>query len=58
MKLEGLSLLGHGRVKPAGNPTPAINPATGAALEPGYFWATSKDVEQAAQLAARAFACV
>lgn len=56
MKLEGLSLLGHGRVKRAGKPTPAINPTTGAALEPGYFWATSKDVEQAAQLAAKAFA--
>ncbi len=56
MKLEGLSLLGPGRVKPSGKPTPAINPATGAALEPGYFWATTADVEHAAQLAARAFA--
>ncbi|HXR05273.1 MAG TPA: aldehyde dehydrogenase (NADP(+)) [Verrucomicrobiae bacterium] len=56
MKLEGLSLLGRGCVKPAGKPTPAINPVTGAALQPGYFWATSADVEQAAQLAARAFA--
>lgn len=56
MKLEGLSLLGYGRVKPAGKPTPAINPATGAALEPGYFWATTTDVEHAAQLAAGAFA--
>jgi 2,5-dioxopentanoate dehydrogenase len=56
MKLEGLSILGYGRVKPAGQPTPAINPATGAALEPGHFWAALPDVEQAAQLAARAFA--
>src|SRR5215510_1925338 len=56
MKLEGLSILGHGRVKAAGKPTPAQNPATGAALEPGYFWATTQDVEQAAQLAAKAFA--
>jgi NADP-dependent aldehyde dehydrogenase len=56
MKLEGLSLLGHGRVKRAGKPTPAINPATGAALEPGYFWATTADVDRAAQLAAGAFA--
>ncbi len=56
MKLEGLSLLGHGCVKPAGKPTPAVNPATGAALEPGYFWATPADVEHAAQLAAQAFA--
>jgi NADP-dependent aldehyde dehydrogenase len=56
MKLEGHSILGSGRAKPAGRPTPAINPATGAALEPGFFWATALEVEQAAQLAARAFA--
>src|SRR6266550_7393653 len=56
MKLEGLSILGSGRAKPAGEPTPAINPATGAALGPDYFWATAADVEQAAQLAAKAFA--
>ncbi len=56
MKLEGLSILGRNRVKPAGKTTPAFNPATGAALEPGYFWATVADVEQAAQLAAKAFA--
>ena len=55
MKLEGLSLIGHGRAKPIGKPAPAINPATGAALEPGYFWATAADVEHAAQLAATAF---
>jgi NADP-dependent aldehyde dehydrogenase len=56
MKLEGLSILGHNRVKPAGKPTPALNPATGAALEPAYFWATSQDVDRAAQLASDAFA--
>jgi len=56
MKLEGLSILGSGRVKPAGKPTPAVNPATGAALAPDYFWATTVDVESAAQLAAKAFA--
>jgi len=55
MKLEGLSLLGHGRVRPAGKPTPAINPATGAALAPGYFWAAAEDVEHGIQLAAKAF---
>ena len=55
MKLEGLSILGAGRVKPAGKPTPAINPATGAALEPHYFWATSADADQAALRAAKAF---
>ena len=48
--------LGHGRVKPAGKPTPAVNPATGATLKPGYFWAAPADVEHAAALAARAFA--
>jgi alpha-ketoglutaric semialdehyde dehydrogenase len=42
-------------VTAAGKQTPAMNPATGAALEPGYFWATSNDVEQAAQLASKAF---
>src|SRR5438552_609976 len=55
MKLEGLSICGYNRVKPSGTPTQAINPATAAQLEPGYFWATPEDVTQAAQLAARAF---
>src|SRR6266702_2565036 len=55
MKLEGLSICGYNRVKPSGTPTQAINPATAAQLEPGYFWATPEDVAQAAQLAARAF---
>lgn len=56
MKLEGLSILGAHRAKAAGKPTPAINPATGAALGPDYFWATATDVDAAAQLAAKAFA--
>src|SRR5438132_280818 len=55
MKLEGLSIIGSNRVPPAGKQTQALNPATGAALEPGYFWATANDVEQAAQLASVAF---
>src|SRR4029079_17149983 len=55
MKLEGLSILGQGRVKSAGKTVSAMNPATGAALEPGYSHATTPDVEQAAQLAAKAF---
>jgi NADP-dependent aldehyde dehydrogenase len=55
MKPEGLSLVGHNRVKPAGKPTPAINPANGAELQPGYYWATPQDVSHAAQLAAAAF---
>jgi len=56
MKLEGLSIIGASRAKQTGQPTPAINPATGAELGPGYFWATADDVDAAAQLAAQAFA--
>ena len=56
MKLEGLSIIGQSRVRPAGKAVPAMNPASGAALGPDYFWATNADVEQAAQLAAKAFA--
>jgi NADP-dependent aldehyde dehydrogenase len=56
MKLEGLSIIGQSRAKEAGKPTRAVNPATGAELEPGYHWATLQDVEHAAQLAATAFA--
>ncbi|MDE3068419.1 MAG: aldehyde dehydrogenase (NADP(+)) [Verrucomicrobiota bacterium] len=55
MKLEGLSIIGQSRARPAGKPKPAVNPATGTTLEPGYFWATSADVERAVQLAAEAF---
>jgi NADP-dependent aldehyde dehydrogenase len=56
MKLAGLSLLGQNRLKPVGSPRHAINPATGAALDPAYYWATSQEVESAAQLATSAFA--
>ena len=56
MKLEGLSIIGSSRTKAAGKPTPAINPATGIALGPDYFWASTADVDAAAQLAAKAFA--
>src|SRR6266496_4724086 len=55
MKLEGLSIIGKGRGKPAGRPMPAINPATGTTLGPDYFWATTADVDAAAQLAEKAF---
>ncbi len=55
MKLEGLSIIGARRAKPAGQPTPAVNPATGAKLEPGYFFATIADVDDAAHLAFKAF---
>lgn len=56
MKPEGLSIIGKGRVKAAGTAIAALNPATGATLEPAYYWATNADVDAAAQLAARAFA--
>lgn len=56
MKLEGLSFIGSRRAKAVGKPTRAINPATGAALEPDYFWATTAEVDAAAQLAWDAFA--
>ena len=55
MKLEGLSLIGFGAVKAAGAAIRAVNPASGAALDPGYHWATAADVDQAARLAAQAF---
>jgi len=55
MKLDGLSILGQARVKAAGKPNAAINPATGAAIGPDFFWATTADVDAAAQLAAKAF---
>ena len=56
MKLEGLSFIGNSRAKAVGKPTRAINPATGATLEPDYFWSTTTDVDAAAQLAWKAFA--
>lgn len=55
MKLEGLSIIGQGRAKAAGKPASALNPATGAAIGPDYFWASTADVDAAAQLADRAF---
>ena len=55
LNLQGLSILGFSRVKPSGQPTRALNPATGETLSPGYFWATREDVHRAASLAAEAF---
>src|SRR5436190_20598906 len=56
MSLEGLSILGHSRVKPAGKAVPAINPANGSELPIPFYWATSEDVSRAAELASKAFA--
>jgi 2,5-dioxopentanoate dehydrogenase len=55
MELLGLSILGQSRVKASGRPTRAVNPASGARLKPGYYWATAQDGDRAAQLAAQAF---
>ncbi len=55
MKLEGLSILGQRRVQSSGRPTRAVDPATGARLKPGYYWATAEDGDRAARLAAQAF---
>src|SRR5439155_7035185 len=56
MKLAGVSIIGQSRARPAGQPVPAINPATGSRLEPEYFWTSLAEVDQTAQLAAKAFA--
>jgi len=56
MTLEGLSILGNNRVKPAGKAVPAINPGNGAELPTHFYWATVDDVSRAAELAAKAFA--
>jgi NADP-dependent aldehyde dehydrogenase len=55
MKLEGLSILGQSRGKPAGQPTSALNPATNARIGPDYYWATTEQVDQAARMAEEAF---
>jgi len=55
MKLEGLSIIGNHRATAAGQPKSALNPATGVAIAPDYFWATSSDIEAATKLAAKAF---
>jgi len=55
MKLEGLSLLGSGRVQPGGAPQTAVESATGVALEPKFYWASPADVDRAVKLATAAF---
>jgi len=56
MNLEGVSILGQSRVKPAGKAIPAINPANGSDLPTPFHWATAEDVSRAAELASKAFA--
>jgi 2,5-dioxopentanoate dehydrogenase len=56
MNLEGLSILGHSRVKPVGKATAAINPASGGDLPTAFYWASNEDVSRAAGMASKAFA--
>src|ERR1700744_3638496 len=55
MELIGKSLLGDKRSAGDGGCFQAMNPATGAKLEPTFCSATAGEVEQAVQLAAEAF---
>jgi NADP-dependent aldehyde dehydrogenase len=55
MELSGQSLIGGRRGSRDGKSFQAINPQTGAALEPAYFSATHAEIEGAAQLAEEAF---
>jgi 2,5-dioxopentanoate dehydrogenase len=54
-KLEGLSIIGYGRRDRSERASAALNPATGAELEPRYYAATQQHVETATHLAAKAF---
>jgi alpha-ketoglutaric semialdehyde dehydrogenase len=55
MPLIGQSFLGSERATLTGAPVQAINPATGESLEPVYHSASVSDVNQAVELAAKAF---
>ena len=55
MQLEGKSFLGGRRGSEAGKPFQAVNPATGSALEPGYFSASDAEIEETVRQAAEAF---
>jgi NADP-dependent aldehyde dehydrogenase len=53
--LAGTSLIGSRRAGSGGKGTKALNPATGAALDPAYSWASAADVDAAAAAADDAF---
>lgn len=55
MELKGLSFLGLKRGATGGGTFHAVNPQTGAALDPVFHSASPAEVETAAQLAAEAF---
>jgi 2,5-dioxopentanoate dehydrogenase len=56
VQLTGASLIGATDVHPTGGRFRALDPATGAELDPAYGEAGPAEVEQAAALAAEAFA--
>jgi NADP-dependent aldehyde dehydrogenase len=55
MNLQGVSIIGSGRGKPSGAPKSAVNPATGAAIGPDFFWASDEEMNTAVALAEKAF---
>src|SRR5580692_11599396 len=56
MELTGHSFIGGHRGAPGSRVFSAVNPATGADLQPAYYCAASSEVDEAAQLASDAFA--
>jgi 2,5-dioxopentanoate dehydrogenase len=56
MELTGQSFIGDHRGAPGGKVFSAVDPATGADLQPVYYSAASSEVDEAAQLASDAFA--
>ena len=56
MQLNGRSRIGYGLAAESGDRFRAVNPATGAELEPVFFGATDNEVRRAADFAGEAFA--
>jgi 2,5-dioxopentanoate dehydrogenase len=55
LTLSGRSILGQGQGAGSSKQFYATNPATGERLEPGFFPATSEEIDRAANLAEQAF---
>jgi alpha-ketoglutaric semialdehyde dehydrogenase len=56
MQLTGRSIIGFKRGQADSADLPGFNPATGETLEPAYHFATIAEVNEAAELASKAFA--
>src|SRR5215471_14425538 len=56
LQLLGTSFIGFGRGEANGHKLHSSNPATGSQISPDYHCATSEEVNEAARLAAAAFA--